>query len=293
MGETTCWHCLAGHLGPGAYMVAMGVLFTLEAAGAISRRRRLVATVAIAALFVPAAMAAEALASVTISMANIHHFLLYAIVGLDAVLIVMSRLLSKPVVPAGLTVGFQALQLPVMGFMFFAHNTGNSLFLAFHQVMFPGLALMGVAHYACESSPRRRRVVLEYVRGIGLTLLGSLFANIGYGFFLTPDGGILGDKHDAIMSEMAWGMLSYIVAMHLVAVTTCYALLTAWLAWRGLLPGYAEDDGTDGELQPMRVPGEAAMAGYKTIGAPTPELGAEAEAEMLLNSSDTDTDELL
>ena len=94
------------------------------------------------------------------------------------------------------------------GALFLAHNDGGDLFNGFHQVMFPGLTLLALVHYQCETSHGNDTFsALKLFRGLWGTILGSWFMNIGYGYFWDHGIGYLGNSNDNVGPLKAWGTL--------------------------------------------------------------------------------------
>jgi hypothetical protein len=205
----------------------LGVLAFLEGCGARFMRKKDKARVMfyVTLVFDVLAVSVELFQSTHFRMANLHHLTLYALVMLDALLILFTDLTAR--LPEAFKAAYEVFLFPVAGFMFISHVDGNALYQGFHQVMFPGLCVAGVMHYICES--RKADPIIMLGRGLWLSVLGSWFTNIGVGFFWDGTSGMLGNAKMEMDPGMAWGMLGFIISGHFMSWTVFYSVLLAVL----------------------------------------------------------------
>jgi hypothetical protein len=226
-----CWNCLLGHLGPGAYITTAGLLFFLHGlrASFLRRRRLEQALFAASAVFGPLGFLTETAFTWPPQMANLHHYSLYLLVMVAALLYHFCRI--KQLYPRELSVAYECLMLPVAGFIFLSHNHGNALYVGFHQVMFPGLIVSGIMHYVCET--QKNAAAMKVLRGLGISTLGTWFAHVGVGFFLYGDSGTLGSSMDEIDPHHAWASLGNILAGHVMSWAVLGLVMVAVLTYFG------------------------------------------------------------
>jgi len=214
----------AGHFGSAFYFLYIGIVSFLEASDlkGLTPKHFIILHFIGSCLFGPLAILAEiSISHHNLSMENLHHYSMYSLAVMDALLVLICDL--NKVLPKKWRIAYESFLFVCLGILFTAHNHGNYLYNGFHQLMLPMFVLVAIMHYVCELDSSQQS--LKMLRCLMLSILSTWFFNIAFGFFAYIDCGYLGCQHDIVDQHEAYGNISYIFSLHFMGWVVFYTIL--------------------------------------------------------------------